>query len=124
MPPAASGNNLQVAVDLAEIKGQLGQLGEIKVTLLAIQSSVTGFREEYIREHAILEASTNKAHARIDEVYKEIDAIKGSLDELSKLAPVIRLIGWAVGVMAAPAVVGGMLWIWQLITHGGLILPQ
>jgi len=112
-----------LAIDLAEIKGQLGQLAEIKTALLSIQNSVSGFREEYIREHAILEASTNKAHNRIDEVYKEIDSIKCSLDEIKKLVPIIRLIGWAVGGMLLPLLGAVVVWVWSLITHGGLVLP-
>lgn len=119
MSPAAN----QLAVDLAEIKGQLGQLSEIKAALLAIQNSVSGFREEYIREHAMLEASVNKAHSRIDTVYAEIDDIKCSLDEIKKLVPIIRLIGWAIGVLLAPLLAGALVWIWSLITHGGLVLP-
>ena len=113
----------QVAIDLAEIKGQLSQLSEIKAALLTIQNSLSGFREEYIREHAVLEASVNKAHSRIDTVYTEIDDIKSSLDEIKTLVPIIRMFAWAMGGILLPLLVGVVVWVWSLITHGGLVLP-
>ena len=113
-PPAPT---TQLYIDIAEIKGQLCTLNEIKSSIDGLTRSMSGFREEYIKEHAILDGKTDKAHARIDDITKEIDAMKRTQEEISKLLPFIRVQMYVITGVSIPILLGITYWVWSLITH-------
>jgi len=110
-------NTTQIQIDIAEIKGQLCTLNEIKSSLDALTKSMTGFREEYIREHATLDNKTDKAHARIDDLTKELETMKKTQEEIGKLLPFIRVQMYVITGVSIPILLGVVYWIWSLITH-------
>ncbi len=115
--------NAQVSVDIAEIKATLQNLPEIKAALEALGRSIAALREEYLVEHSKLVASTQRAHERIDALSKELEVVERSLAEVMKLLPLMRAISYLVAGISVPLTLALMLWLWQMITHGGLALP-
>lgn len=104
-------------MDIAEIKGQLCTLAEIKSSLDTLAKSMTGFREEYIREHAVVENATKSAHARIDGLKSEMEEIKKTQEEITKLLPFVRSLLYIVTGVSIPLVLALLYWVWSLITH-------
>lgn len=114
---AMSDDITQLKIDIAEIKGQLCTLNEIKTGIDTLTRSMTGFREQYIKEYGVLENKANTAHARIDEVYKEIEIIKKTQEEISKLVPFVRSLLYVVTGVSIPLTLAVIYWVWSLITH-------
>ncbi len=82
---------------MAEIRAHLESLPDIKRAVETLSCSMTTFREEYVVEH--------------------------SMEEVMKILPLMRAISYVGIGLSVPLITGILVWIWQLITHGGLILP-
>ena len=113
-PPA---NTTQLHVDIAEIKGQLCTLNDIKSSIDGLTRSMSGFREEYIKEHAVLEAKTDKAHTRLDNLESELRTLAETQKEVVKLLPFMRSMLFIVTGVSIPITMAIMYWVWSLITH-------
>ena len=109
--------NTQLQIDIAEIKGQLCTLSEIKSSLDSLARSMIGFREEYIREHAAVKNAAEKAHSRIDNLEAEMTEIKKTQEEITKLLPFVRSLLYIVTGVSIPLVLALLYWVWSLITH-------
>lgn len=110
-------NTTQLQVDIAEIKGQLCTLSEIKVGLDSLTKSIAGFREQYIKEHGLLENKANSAHTRIDNLAKEMAEIKVTQEEIKKLLPFVRSLLYIITGVSIPITLAIIYWVWSLISH-------
>ncbi len=108
---------------MAEIRAHLESLPDIKRAVETLSCSMTTFREEYVVEHSKLSSSTQRAHERLDVLAKEVDVLEHSMEEVMKILPLMRAISYVGIGLSVPLITGILVWIWQLITHGGLILP-
>ena len=110
-------NTTQLQVDIAEIKGQLCTLSEIKVSFDSLTKSIAGFREQYIKEHGLLENKANSAHTRIDNMAKELEEIKATQKDIGKLLPFIRVQVYVITGLSLPIAAAILWWVWSLISH-------
>ena len=110
-------DNTQLKIDIAEIKGQLCTLNEIKSSIDGLTRSMSGFREEYIREHAVLEAKTDKAHTRIDSLESELRTLAETQKEVVKLLPFMKSMLFVITGVSIPITMAILYWVWSLITH-------
>ncbi len=115
--------NTQFANDLAEIKAAVAYLGEMKASQDMLHKSLLVFREEYVREHAIVLAMSQRAHTRIDDLQKDYDRLTCDVHEMMKMLPLIKAIAFILMGISIPLLLAIFSYIWSLITHGGLVLP-
>src|SRR5512139_1386708 len=115
MPPA----NTSLQSELGEIKGRLSVLDDIKEAVEKLTIMLGNFREEYVKEHAVVVADVKRAHQRLDDHDKQ-------LAEIAKLMPWVKAMAYvltAIFLTVLGASITVLAWVWSLITHGGLMLP-
>lgn len=113
-PPAPT---TQLYIDIAEIKGQLCTLNEIKTSLDSLTKFIAGFREQYIKEYDILDNKADSAHTRIDNLTKELEEMKVTQEEIKKLLPFVHALLFVVTGLSLPITMAILVWVWSLITH-------
>lgn len=83
----------------------------------ALHGKFDAFREEYLREHAIVLSETRRAHERIDRLEKDLAKMIERQLEFEKFLPWMRAMAYLISALAVPIILAAGAFIWQIITH-------
>lgn len=82
-----------------------------------LHAKFDAFRDEYLREHAIIASEARRAHDRITAVEKDLDKTLGRILEIEKLMPWLKATAFIISALAIPVILAASAFIWQTITH-------
>jgi hypothetical protein len=93
---------------------KLEYIAEIVMTLSA---KFDTFRDESLKEHQRVLSSIERAHTRIDQSDKDVIALAQKVETISAYLPWLKAIKYITVGLAVPAIIGGFVFIWQVIVH-------
>jgi len=114
MPPSSPISN---AVLLEKINNVLKNVEAMSSDIKCNANEFTAFAKEYVGSHTVVVEDTKRAHARIDELKKRMDAFEDALKELTEsIHPLVftnKILTW-LAVLLGSSIVA---LIWSILTH-------
>ena len=105
------------AVLLEKINNVLKNVEDMSDDIRRNANEFTAFTKEYIGSHTLVVEDTKRAHVRIDELKKRMDAYEDALKELTEsIRPLVftnKILTW-LAVLLGSSIVA---LIWSILTH-------